>query len=50
LAVNKSAEWADWDLELVLVELEELTLAGVDLELIGFGDEALEEMGWIDAG
>ena len=45
LSVNKSAEWAEWDLDLVLVELEELTLAGVDLELIGFGDVALEDMG-----
>ena len=36
LAVNKSAEWAEWDDELLKLELDELKLEDFDLELIGF--------------
>lgn len=38
LAVNKSAEWAEWDDELLKLELDELKLEDFDLELIGFDD------------
>lgn len=36
LAVNKSAEWADWDEGLLVLELEDLKADDFDLELIGF--------------
>ena len=36
LAVNRSAEWAQWDDDLLKLELEDLKLADFDLELIGF--------------
>jgi len=38
LAVNKSAEWADWDEELLKHELEDLKLEDFNLDLIGFED------------
>lgn len=38
LAVNRSAEWADWDDELLKLELQDLSLENFDLELIGFND------------
>ena len=42
LAVNKSAEWAEWDEELLKLELDELKLDEFDLPLIGF-DDALQD-------
>jgi len=39
LADNKLALNAGWDAELLNLELEELELEGVDLNLIGFGEE-----------
>ena len=36
LAVNRSAEWAEWDDELLKLELDDLKLEDFDLELIGF--------------
>ena len=39
LAVNRSAEWAEWDEELLKLELDDLKLENFDLDLIGF-DEA----------
>lgn len=45
LAVNRSAEWADWDEELLKLELEELKLEDYDLELIGFDDVLLDADG-----
>ena len=42
LAVNKSAEWAEWDEELLKLELDELKLDDFDLPLIGF-DDALQD-------
>jgi DNA modification methylase len=36
LLVNRSATWADWDEELVVLELEELKDADFDLNLTGF--------------
>lgn len=40
LSVNKSAEWAEWDDELLKLELDELKLEDFDLPLIGFEDLA----------
>jgi len=39
LADNKLALNAGWDAELLNLELEELELEGVDLDLVGFGEE-----------
>lgn len=39
IAVNRSAEWADWDEELLALELEDLKTENFDLELIGFDNE-----------
>jgi site-specific DNA-methyltransferase (adenine-specific) len=36
ISVNKLAEKADWDDELLKLELDELELAGISLEEIGF--------------
>ena len=36
IADNKTAELAEWDLELLPIELAELQGMGVDLELLGF--------------
>ncbi len=36
LLVNRSATWADWDEELVALELQELVEVGFDLSLTGF--------------
>lgn len=38
IAVNRSAEWADWDEELLALELEDLKAEDFDLELIGMED------------
>ena len=43
LAVNKSAEWAEWDDELLKLELDELKLDDFDLPLIGFEDIGFDE-------
>lgn len=43
IAVNKSAEWADWDDELLKLELDDLKLENFDLELIGFNNIELME-------
>ena len=42
LAVNRSAEWAEWDDELLKLELDDLKLENFDLELIGFDELASE--------
>ena len=42
LAVNKSAEWADWDEALLELELEDLKAEDFDLGLIGFDDVAVD--------
>ena len=44
LADNRIAETAGWDAEMLRVELEELTEAGADLDLIGFDEESLDEL------
>ena len=43
ILVNRSATWADWDDDLLRLELEELQLVDFDLALIGFdADELLD--------
>ena len=42
LAVNKSAEWAEWDEDLLALEIEDLKLEDFDLELIGFEELSLD--------
>lgn len=44
IADNKVAELADWDKELLPIELEELRGMDVDLELLGFAPEELEKL------
>jgi ParB-like chromosome segregation protein Spo0J len=39
LAVNRSAEWAEWDDELLKLELDDLKLENFDLDLIGFDNK-----------
>jgi DNA modification methylase len=43
LLVNRSAAWADWDEELVALELQELDAAGFDLSLTGFDCGDIDE-------
>lgn len=42
LLVNRSATWADWDEELLALELHDLQDANFDLTLTGFSDEELK--------
>lgn len=44
LSVNKMAELATWDEEMLAIEMQELHDIGYDLDLIGFTPEELEEM------
>lgn len=44
IADNKSSELATWDLQLLPIELAELTGMDFDLELIGFGKDELAEL------
>src|SRR6266550_1641711 len=41
LMVNRSVTWADWDEELLAVELQEIQESDLDLSLTGFEDEEL---------
>ena len=41
IAVNKAAEWADWDYDLLKLELEDLKNLDFDLDLIDFNIEDL---------
>lgn len=43
LADNRLAEIAEWDADLLPIELSELRADGVDLELLGFTDKELAE-------
>ena len=43
LAVNRSAEWAEWDDELLKLELDDLKLEDFDLDLIGFEEFQFED-------
>ena len=44
LADNKTAEFAEWDLELLPIELADLKRMDFDLELIGFSGDELAEL------
>jgi hypothetical protein len=44
LPVNRSATWADWDLELVGLEIEELKGLNFDLNLTGFDRLEMEQV------
>jgi len=43
LADNRTAETAEWDVDLLPIELGELRGGGVDLKLLGFTDKELAE-------
>mgnify|MGYP003593623388 FL=1 len=45
LSVNKMAELAQWDEDMLKIELEELSDLGFDLELTGFTDEEILALG-----
>lgn len=44
LLANQSANWAEWDTELLKLELEELKSDGYDMEMTGFDDGELLEL------
>lgn len=46
LADNKTGEFAEWDMELLIPELEGLNLTDIDMEDFGFEAELLEERGY----
>lgn len=41
LLANRSANWADWDMELLQLEIADLTALGADLNLTGFGPQEI---------
>lgn len=44
LAVNRMAELAEWDLDLLAQEIQQLDLDGFDLEVLGFDDKYLADL------
>jgi DNA modification methylase len=44
LLVNRSATWADWDEDLLALELQELNTADFDLSLTGFDPRELDDL------
>lgn len=44
IADNKTSEFADWDIELLITELEELDLSGLGIDTTGFDLVDLEKM------
>ena len=44
LVVNRSVTWAEWDDELLSLELQELAAADFNLELTGFDPRELEDL------
>src|SRR6516164_6556366 len=44
LLVNRSVTWADWDEELLALELQELNAADFDLSLTGFNPREIDEL------
>ncbi len=49
LLINRSVEWAEWDSELLSLELAELQDAGFDLGLTGFDDVEIQSLLATDA-
>lgn len=41
LLANRSANWAEWDDELLKLEIEELKQDNFDIDLLGFSDEEI---------
>ena len=44
LMVNRSVTWADWDEELLALELQELNAADFDLSLTGFDPSEIDDL------
>src|SRR5262249_33417434 len=44
LLVNRSVTWADWDEELLALELQELNAADFDLDLTGFNPKEIDDL------
>src|SRR2546422_9296752 len=44
LMVNRSATWADWDEELLKLELQDLETSELDLSLTGFDTREIDEL------
>src|SRR5512133_1559872 len=44
LMVNRSVTWADWDEELLALELQELNAADYDLDLTGFSSKEIDDL------
>jgi hypothetical protein len=44
IMVNRSATWADWDEELLALELHELSASDYDLSLTGFDTKEIDEL------
>jgi len=44
LVVNRSATWADWDIALLTLELQELAASDFDLSLAGFDPKELDDL------
>lgn len=45
ISINRMAELADWDSELLSAELEGLAAEGIHIEDVGFDEKTLEELG-----
>lgn len=45
LLANQSANWAEWDYDLLKLEMEELEAENFDLDLIGFDEEEKGKIG-----
>lgn len=43
LLANQSANWAEWDMDLLKLELEELSVADIDLDIIGFPEDMFSD-------
>jgi DNA modification methylase len=44
LMVNRSVTWAEWDEELLALEIQELNAADFDLSLTGFGPKEIDDL------
>src|SRR5499425_1155218 len=44
LLVNRSVSWADWDEELLSLELQDLSVADFDLDLTGFSPKEIDDL------
>jgi DNA modification methylase len=44
IMVNRSVTWADWDEELLSLELQELSAADFDLDLTGFNPKEIDDL------